>query len=575
MKAFFSWLVANPFLYYAAGLCTLLAFAVAAAIGSEDEPRKWKSEWLFLALAGCTMFVWRCPAMIWPQPMNIDEGHAAACALKATYDFAPWRSFDGTTSGPLNFHILALPALFRAEITFFSTRLIACCLILGATYALYFIAKWTHGPNIARLSIVPPIAFLALTWEWDFLHYSSEYFPVFLTTVGIAAGTFLATGERTERSRLAACLLGGLVLGSAGFAKLQALPIALAGLFFLAGVIFVSRNRCEKRGWAEAITLLSAFSFVPAAITLSLWITGVWNDAIISYLKSAVVIVRSGSTVGFNFFFRTAYSYTAFVVCSLLVIGAGTIALFGRWRLTPRSATISACALGFLLVCLLVIFVPRHPFPHYLLFSVLPLSYCVATVLRFTRDAKLWQGRARLLSLAIVAWFVVPALSLAMAHPSPYLGVVRDMIDRVGPGPSAPLPLLHTSSQVQAIKRHAPPGTRVAIWGWMPHYYVQTQTVMATRDSHTHHQMDNGPYQAYFRDRFLSDLRTHPPPVFVDAVAPLSYGYADRASQGFETFPALASFIHDNYLLKEDVEGVRIFVLKDPETPLAPSSRGK
>jgi hypothetical protein len=562
MKSLLSWVVANPFLYYALGLSTLLGFGASAAIGSGDGRRKWKSEWLFLALAGCTLFVWRCPAIIWPQPMNIDEGHAVACALKATHDFAPWRAFDGTTSGPLNFYILALPALFGVEITFFTTRMIACGLILSAIYGLYFIAKSTHGEPIARLAIVPPVAFLALTWEWDFLHYSSEYFPIFLTTMGIAAGTYLAVGERSKSGRLAACAFGGLLLGGAAFAKLQALPIALAAFGFMAVVIFSTRHRSASRGWTEATVLTAAFGLVPGAIAISLLTTGHWNDAVISYIKSAVVIVRSGTTVSFEFFFRTVFSYTAFALCSLVVIGLGGIAVSLRGSFTKRSLTIAGGAVAFLFVCLLVIFVPRHPFPHYLLFSVIPLSYALATVLRFTREADLWKGRERFVSAAIIAWFLVPALSLCMAHPSPHLGVVHDMLLRAGPDPSLPLPLSRPTTQVNAIKQYAPPGTRVAIWGWMPHYYVQTQTIMATRDSHTHHQLDNGPYQEYFRERFLADLRSQPPPVFIDVVAPLSWGYADRATSGFETFPDLAAFIDEHYLLKEDVWGMRIFVLK-------------
>jgi hypothetical protein len=566
MKAVFSWFVATPFLYYCLALATLVGFSVFTVIDSGGVVRKWKSEWVFLALAGCTVLVWRWPAMLWPQPMNIDEGQWAACALKATYDFAPWRGFDGTTSGPLNSYILALPALFGAQITFFSIRVIAYCLIMSAIYALYFIVKWTHGANIARLSIVPPIAFLGLTWEWDFLHYSSEDFPIFLTTMGMAAAVCLVSNDRTKGTRLTACVVGGLFLGSTGFAKLQALPIALATLAFMAGVIFSTRRSSAKEAWTEAIATMVAFSIVPDAIAISLLSTGEWNDAVISYIKSAVVHVTSGTTVGFAFFFRTAITYATFAVCSLFLIVAGIIAMSGRWRFTRRAATFSVCALACLLVCLLVTVVPRHAYPHYLLFTVLPLSYCVATVLQFTRDANLWKGREMLLSSVVTAWFLVPALSLSIAHPAPYLGVMRDMLLRASPELSSLLPFQETAPQVHAIRKYAPPGTRIAIWGWMPHYYVETQTIMATRDAHTKPQLTPGPYQEYFRERFLSDIRTQPPPLFIDAVAPLSFGYKDRATQGFGTFPALAAFIDENYLLKEDVEGVRIFVLRDSKT---------
>jgi hypothetical protein len=561
-------LVANPFLYYMAALATTLGFSLLAILGATGPGRKWKSEWLFLTLAGFTILLWRAPTMLWPQPMNIDEGQWAAGALKVTYDLAPWRGFDGTTSGPLNAYVLALPALFGGSITFFSTRMIACVLVILTIYALYFIAKWTHGTNIARLSIVPPVAFLGLTWQWDFLHYASETFPIFLTTAGIAAGTYLTTGERPEAGRRTACLLGGLCLGSAGFAKLQALPIALAALAFMGGAILLGRGPSRKERWTEVLTVAGAFLLVPGAITLSVVATGVWNDAVTSYLKYAVFHVSSGTTVGFTYFFITAVTYTTFLVASLVVIAVGTLALIGRWRVTQRSAIIAGCALGFLLVSLMVIILPRHAYPHYLLFSVMPLSYCTASVLGFTRQANLWQGREALLSAVIAAGFLVPALGLSMAYPSLYVGGMRELLQGA-PQLAGYLPFRQTAPQVQTIKKYAGPGSRIAIWGWMPHYYVQTQTIPATRDAHTLLQTVPGPYHEYFRARFLSDLRGLPPPVFVDAAAPVGFGINDRASQGIETFPALAAFVNEHYVLKDDVEGVRVFVLKDDNAPSA------
>lgn len=569
MKSLFSWLVANPFLYYTVALTALVGFSLLAVTGAAGALRKWKAEWIFLALAGCTILLWRAPSMLWPQPMNIDEGQWAAGALKVTYDFAPWRGFDGTTSGPLNAYVLALPALFGGSITFFSTRMIAFCLVLLTIYAHYFIAKWTHGADIARLSIVPPIAFLGLTWQWDFLHYASETFPIFLTTAGIAAGTYLAAGDRPNGGRLAACVLGGVCLGSASFAKLQSLPIALAALAFMGGAILFGGGPSRKYRWIEALTAAGAFLLVPGAITLSVWATGVWNDAVTSYFKYAVFHVTSGKTVGFTYFFITAVTYTTFLVASLVVIAVGTIALIGRWRVTRRSAIIAGCALGFLLVSLMVIILPRHAYPHYLLFSVMPLSYCTASVLGFTRQANLWRGREALLSAVIAAGFLLPALGLSMAYPSLYVGGMRELLLGARPQLAGYLPFRQTAPQVQTIKKYAGPGSRIAIWGWMPHYYVQTQTIPATRDAHTLLQTVPGPYHEYFRARFLSDLRGFPPPVFVDAAAPVAFGINDRATQGIETFPALAAFVDENYVLKDDVEGVRVFVLKNDIEPSA------
>jgi len=65
------------------------------------------------------------------------------------------------------------------------------------------------------------------------------------------------------------------------------------------------------------------------------------------------------------------------------------------------------------LVSLFVILAPRHAFPHYLLFSVLPLTYAVAMVLAFTRQAGMWTGKEPWLSAAVVGLFLVPALGFS------------------------------------------------------------------------------------------------------------------------------------------------------------------
>jgi hypothetical protein len=541
-----------PFLYYAIAFAALLGFGVLALFSREGLARRWSSEWLFLMLAGCTVLVWRWPAMLWPYPFNNDEGAFAACALKATQDLAPWRGFDSGSSGPLNSDILALPALFGGEITFFSTRVISLCLLIAAIYVFYFIAKWTQEESISRLAIVPPVTLLSLTRERDFLQYSSEQLPIFLTTIALGGAVFLATRAQTKASRLACCAVSGLVLGSVGFAKLQALPIAFTVLAFLAGAILLPRRASRAAIWAELVTVIVTLCLVPGLIVLSLWRTGVWRYAIDSYLGSAATYVAGGGRVGMGFLFGTVPSYAVFAACSFLVLAGALIALRGRWSVSARFVKVLACAFAFLFVSFVVIYLPGRAFPHYLLFSVLPLSYCVVCVVSLVVKAHFGKGREVLISGVIVAWFVLPALSIALTlHPNLYL---RYFLSEAPLAPDRP---------VYAIAHYAPPGSRVAIWGRMPQFHVFTQTIMATRDYQTGGQIIPGPSRAYARELYLSALRAAPPPVFVDAVAPGSFAYQDRATQGYQTFPELAVFINENYLLKQDVEGIRIFVAKD------------
>jgi hypothetical protein len=550
------WFQVYPFLYYAVALTAIFAFIALALRPNNRATETLTLEYALLAAVGLVLLAWRWPTFLWEDPMNPDEGWWPAGAIKATADFAPWRGFDSTTSGPFNAYVLALPALLGARISFFSTRIIGICLITGTIAALYYAVKWTYGARVARLSIVPPVLFLSLARNWNFLHFSSETFPMFLTTIPLAAGAYLAGGAHSKAMRLLACIIAGLCAGSAGFAKLQAVPIALTMVAFVAAGVCFAPGKSRKEKGIETIVASTAFLLVPAAFMVTLWLTGEWDNAIMSFLKRSSHYVTAGRSSGLEFLFQAAPEYTAFLVGSLIVMLTGAIAIVSQRRVSARALWTTGSSVALLLVAVFTIYAARHPFPHYLLFSVVPLSWGVASFLGLLRESSLWERRNGLISFSYLALFLVPSLSIAFsAEPSPFLKEITFNSHWIG------------SPQAIAIARYARPGSRVAIWGWAPQYYVQTGTIMATRDAETGPQISSNPHQKYFRDRFMSDLRAHIPVVFVDAVAPEpgGYQYHDRATQGHEIFPELGRFISDYYTLKEEVGGVRIFVSKTPQ----------
>ena len=79
----------------------------------------------------------------------------------------------------------------------------------------------------------------------------------------------------------------------------------------------------------------------------------------------------------------------------------------------------------------------------------------------------------------------------------------------------------HTRKSVLAefVSRISQPGDSMSVWGWVPAYYVETGLSPATRDAVSHYLMSPGPYQSYFRNRYLEDLEQSRPVAFVDAVA--------------------------------------------------------
>lgn len=534
--------------YYLVAGVALTAFVVLAVIPPPRASGETVFEGALLLSAWTALFACRWPVFWWPDPINPDEGAFVACAMKARFDWIPWRGFDAGSSGPLNCDILTLPALFGAPIGFLSARVTGLCLIAGAICAFYYVVKWVYGTSVARLSVVPSVLLLSLTKTLDFVHYSSEHFPIFLTTVALGAAAYLARGAGSKLSRLTACAIGGLCLGGTPFAKLQASPIALAVLCSLVAALFVARPRLPVNRKLEVFTLLAALFTVPLAILISLWVTGTLRDAVISYYTMAFDYIGSRPPVGISYFFVSAEDYTAFLICSLLVILAGGGMLSSRSHLDRISVWVSMSAILLTLASFFAIYQAHRSFPHYLLFSVVPVSFCVANVLGLGRYLVSPTAPGTLARVLFVLLFLLP------------LGIATFQ----SPNDFNPKAIIPRRGAVAAISRYAKPGDRMMVWGWMPEYYVQTRTIMSTREPTIERLVLQTPDREYFRQRFLSDLHAHPPLVFVDAVGPSAFTYNDRGMHGIETFPAVEAFVREHYTEREEVAGVRIFVARTP-----------
>jgi hypothetical protein len=239
--------------------------------------------------------------------------------------------------------------------------------------------------------------------------------------------------------------------------------------------------------------------------------------------------------------------FTFFWVASLAVIVAGGAALYSRVKLTRTFLWASLSSILLLLAALFAIHRPHQPFSHYLLFSIIPVSFCVANVLGLLHRTDLKKGHAVLARSLFVALFLVPNGYAALT----------------GVGDFSPQARVPPREDVLALARHVKPGDRLVVWAWRPEYYVKTKTIMATRDPGILALMAPSRYREYFRERFMSELRAHPPPVFVDGVAPGADVFFDRATQGIESFPLLEAFVREHYTQREEVAGVRIFVAKN------------
>ena len=126
------------------------------------------------------------------------------------------------------------------------------------------------------------------------------------------------------------------------------------------------------------------------------------------------------------------------------------------------------------------------------------------------------------------------------------------------------------------ITEHARAGDRMSVWGWAPHYYMYAGvpnatrypiTILAMPPTHLTAGMGDG-LRAYYRQRYLEDLRRTRPTFFVVAVSSAEYLCNDRQTWGHETCPELARFVAENYaeVFEEVVspgDETRVYLLKE------------
>lgn len=502
----------------------------------------------FVALLLVAMFACRWPGIFHYRPVNPDEAQflAGAITMLARHEF--WWT-DGTTSGPLVMLPLALPGLLGLPIDFASGRLTGLLLHWGTVVCAYLALRHVYGDSSARRLVLPLAAFFVCLLFWDFLPYSSECVPLFLCALAVwlLVTAFAADGTLTNRFRLGAC---GVVLGMLPFSKFQVLPLGAA--IGIAGLIWIVRQPARDRLIRDSGRLIRDSGRLVGGVAASallffasLQLSGQWADEFASYFQhnlhytGARAVAWSSSGYLLGYLTEISWGFASFHVGLLVLLIATCLGLRGApWR---------PVLLGWFLVlaAYAAVLIPGRLYPHYLLFLTLPLGLLVG--LQAGHHTARLAGR----HLALFAGFfllvgVLPQLADRAWD--------RHDVSRLQPQPNA------RAKAVGFINRLKQRGDSLAVWGWRPELYIETQLPQATRESLTEAQITPHPQIEYYRARFLADLQANRPAFFVDVIGPEDFLLHDVATQGHETFPALRDYIAREYKLVSKAEPVRVYV---------------
>ena len=491
-----------------------------------------RREWLFVSLLCYGVLLSRISAIRFSHELNVDESLMLAQATRYAHDIVPWRSVDGTTSGPVNTWALSAAHIIGMPLTYSPAHLFAAVLLASTVVLLYSASRQRFGVVPAAVGAAAETTWIILNQKTDFIHYSSELVPIFLICAS------LALGEGGKRG-----IVSAFLLGMVPWAKLQAAPIALVvGIWMLARLFRPSDQReAVGRPIARAAVLVFAalaFSMILLAVVFS---GNAGTEMWLSYF--VVTKYYSGSPHFWTLLRRLALFYGSGVGCAwggiLLVLriclgrrasSSGVESSFFPWILTLVSAY----------VCVRT----GLPYDHYQLLMIPGLV--LVTAATFAEWSKVEPSVATRLRISAVAILVFAVFRL---HDAYY--TFRSHLDYP--------PTESTLNLAAAIHRAAPNAQSLTVWGWYPALYIETGLPPATRHAVYHFLSLDTPAQGYLRKTYLDDLRRSRSEVFIEA-SPATLG----------SFPELESYVHTYYhfLQKFDADSgktVSIYALNSPQ----------
>jgi hypothetical protein len=563
------------------------------------------SQTLLLTSIGVCLLLCKFPTLLEPE-LNPDEGQFLSSAHKLFYDANFFRAVDCGTSGPVNIYPLMLPSILGISPDFASSRVIALITLFLCIWLLYLTIRLIAPDEIARVAIVPAAGIFAVFKNVGLVEYSSEDIPILLAGIALYAAVRVLRSPADYRFPV---FLIGFVSSAVFFAKLQAVPVlaALAGI----ALACIYATRSAGNYWRPILVFLAGVAPLPLLHTALCLATGVWRDFWMSYLVTNMYYadVESRFVANLPQFLTYLNTYDELRVFLFTGLGVAAAYVFQRMRPEPdevsvayiQSAAISAAAIAlaillyvsnlpavgpylaliaiatapiylllrlrerplgtdpvrwfglltfvFIVASMFAVYEAHRPFPHYLLFLFIPISSGIAWML-IRNDAS--SDRPRPFPVA----FVALTMTLTVVCQAYIWGTQDDHVF------NKPLRTLR-APEGDFIRSLTTPHGQIAVWGWTVAPYLSSGRVPATRDTNMANFFRWPLITAYYRDRFLEEMRRDPPELFIDAVGPASFALTDRAAYGFEKFPEIEFLVRTSYVHVADRYDEHYYLRRD------------
>lgn len=509
------------------------------------------SNWLFLFILIFITGFMRFPVFLYNLPLNPDESQMLAQGLTLTVDPLLYRSVDPTTSGPINTYLLSIVHLLGFRLDFQAAHVLSWLITLVSVYFLYKALKSLLTTYVSQLAIIPTIVFFSFTQNANHVHYYSEGIAIALLsfcTYQLARWTATKNFTYVELIRFGIC--NGLIV----LCKIQALPLAfVVGVWSLVLIYSFQKSHWLRYGSILAGSVLTVWT----GWLFYMQINGLLNDFFLYYIiaNAQLKVQFSESSPSYQFFYH-------FIHFPMIIraesgelnywfysfIGLGGVFLVQHFskaafiKIVQLDHYFWTMAVGYLLMVVAVIIRTGSFYTHHFLFFVLPGCLLTGLFLSQLRFSSPWKWAILLTQLLFLSkGFRRSSLNIYETAYSQH-----NKISPVG----------------KAILNYGKPGDYLVVWGWSCEYYVETQMPQGVNENHSVRSAMKHPLQEVYYQRYLRDLKRTKPKVFVDAITSATLWMNDPEKYGHQNYPALAKYISDNYQLKEEIDGVRIYAVK-------------
>ena len=512
------------------------------------------SEPVFLAWTGLAILAGRWPVLLAPS-INSDENQFIAAAMTLVKEPAFWRSVDTGTSGPLNIIPLTIPRLLNIRIDYASARLIGLFLVILSVIFFYYSLKYLYDNRVARIATIPVVLFFSLAVHSNFVHYSSEHFPIAILSTALWITCYVYTRKFSDRM----VFIFGAVIGMMPYAKMQGLPVALAITLIFAHILWTRKE--SLRQFLKSLATLALGLLLFSAINLFFLILfSTFEDFWRSYILQNFLFYANLSNLTFGEKFsqfismassKRLNSSSLFQITSIFLIAA-TI-LFFRESMVRRKLLFTNTFIFFfyslfiVVVSIYVVVRPGNLFPHYLLFLVFPCGFLIGVVIgeifKLSENNAFYKQIKFLILLLMIAASLLQSYNLIKSE-HPYLSQRQKYLQD------------YQTPLVRTILQYASPTDSIAVWGKRNDLYIETGLYQGVRGSAMERALYNNPDEAYYLKLFADDLLKSKSKVFVDAMA------GEKKIYRHDAYPEIANVIENNYRMVDEVEGIRIYVRK-------------